>query len=102
MGDRVLRVGLLDIDLGVLEELKGLIIVMLPGEAGRIEHHPHFQAALVSGDHRFDQDGIRELKHLDIERCLRTLDGLQDRCDAIVGLNNQVVDGVLEHAFDFT
>jgi len=51
----------------------------------------------VGFDHRIDQDRIRELEHLDVDRFLGLIDGLQDRFDPVVGLHNQMMDGVCEH-----
>ena len=101
MSDRVLRIRLLDVHLRVLEELEGLVIVMLPGEARGVQHHPDLHAALVGRDDRLDQDRISELEHLDVQRVLGSLEGAKDRGDPVIRLDDQAVNRVLEHGLDF-
>jgi len=101
MGDRVLRIRLLNVHLSVLEELEGLVIIMLAGEAGGVQHHSDLHTALVGRDHRLDQDRIGELEHLDVQRVLGSLEGAKDRGDPVIRLDNQAVNRVLKHGVDF-
>jgi hypothetical protein len=97
LGNGVPRVGLLDGYLGVAEHGEGLVVVMLAGEAGWIEHDAHLHTPPMGLDYGMDQDRIRELEHFDIERLFGLLDGMEDRFDPVVWLDNQMMDGVGEH-----
>ena len=67
MCDGIFGIGLLGRHLGFLEDFKGLVIVMFPGEAGGVEHHSNLDALLMGIHHGIDQYRIGELEHLDIQ-----------------------------------
>ncbi len=71
------------------ECLPRVLVLFFAAAASRIQHDAHLHAAGSGGDHGLEQFRIGEDEHLDSERFLGAVDGIENRLGGVVGQNNQ-------------
>ncbi len=90
MGDVEGRIAVDHLDGRVGQDLAHVGIFFLAAAARRVQHDPHLHAPPVRRDHRMQKLRIGEQEHLDAQRFLGTVDGLEYRPRGIIGHDNQV------------
>jgi hypothetical protein len=69
----------------MLELRASLLVLGLPAAPGRVQHHPHLNAALPGSNDTGEQPGVGEHEHLDAQRLLGSRNRVEKRLSGVVG-----------------
>ena len=84
-----LRIAVAHVDAGGGKNLARFLVLLLAAAARGIQHHAYLYAAFMGSEHSFDQRGIGEQEHPDVERAPRRRQGVENRFRGVVGKDNQ-------------